>query len=205
MVTKQLQKNTNYPTEVFSDMDLKYLDTLDELHYRLFIATRADSLGKHGVSLVSNAIHVDRKTVYRGLHDLKCCNIPEDGRVRKVGGGPKRVLNEHPEYLDIFDELVESHTAGLPQDDTVRWLDLNVSQIQDKFKDRSISVSEYIVRQMLKQRNYKRRSCKKAKTLKEVEDRDAQFKKIKSITHECEMLDIPVLSMDTKKKEMIGN
>lgn len=205
MVSKQLQKSTNYPTEVFSDMDLKYLDTLDELHYRLFIATRADSLGKHGVSLVSNAIHVDRKTVYRGLHDLKCCNIPEDGRVRKVGGGPKRVLNEHPEYLDIFDELVESHTAGLPQDDTVRWLDLNVSQIQDKFKDRSISVSEYIVRQMLKQRNYKRRSCKKAKTLKEVEDRDAQFKKIKSITHECEMLDIPVLSMDTKKKEMIGN
>lgn len=143
MVSKQLQKSTNYPTEVLSDMDFKYLDTLDELHFRLFIATRADSLGKHGVSLVSNAIHVDRKTVYRGLHDLKCCNIPEDGRVRKVGGGPKRVLNEHPEYLDIFDELVESHTAGLPQDDTVRWLDLNVSQIQDKFKDRSISVSEY--------------------------------------------------------------
>lgn len=205
MISKQLQKSTNYPTEVFSDMDLRYLDTLDELHYRLFIATKADSLGKHGVYLVCNAIHVNPKTVYRGLHDLKCENIPNGGRVRKAGGGPKRILDLHPEYLDIFDELIESHTAGLPQDDTVRWLDLKVSQIQDKFKERNISVSEYVIRQMLKQRDFRRRSCKKAKTLKDVEDRDAQFRKIESITHECEILDIPILSMDTKKKEMIGN
>lgn len=205
MVSKQLQKSTNYPTEVFSNMELRYLDTLDEHHYRLFLATRADSLGRRGVYLVCNAIHVNRKTVYHGLHDLKCGNIPEDGRIRKAGGGPKRILDQHPEYLDIFDKLVDSHTAGLPQDDTVKWLDLRVSQIQDEFKDRNISVSEYIVRQMLKLRNYKRRSCKKVKSLKEVKDRDAQFKKIKSITRECEAFDIPVLSMDTKKKEMIGN
>lgn len=173
MVIKHLQKGTNYPTEVGSDMDLRFLDTLDELQYRLFIATKADSLGKHGVCLVCNAIHVNRKTIYSGPCDLKFGNVSEGRRIRKVGGGLKRILDEHPEYLDIFDELVESHTAGLPQDDTVRWLDFKVSQIQDKFKDHNISVSGYIVRQMLRRRNYKLRSCKKTKTLKEVEDRDA--------------------------------
>ena len=86
--------STNYPTEVFTDMDLKYLDTLDELHYR--IATKADNLGKHGVYLVCNAILFNPKTVYRGLHDLKSKNIPNGGRVRKAGGGPQRILDLHP-------------------------------------------------------------------------------------------------------------
>ena len=106
--------------------------------------------------------------------------------------------------MNVYKVIVAYVNGGI-EDGTVRWLDLNVSQIQDKFKDRNISVSEYVIRQMLKQRDFRRRSCKKAKTLKDVEDRDAQFKKIESITHECEILDIPILSMDTKKKEIIGN
>ena len=163
MISRQLQKDTNYPSEVFSDMELEYLTTLDERNRRLFMASKASSLGRHGVSLVSGAIHVDRKTVYRGQRELKSGCHPGKGRIRQKGGGPKKILSLHPEYMGAFDAIVESNTAGLPQDDTVKWLDLSVTQLRDKLKDNKIFVTTYIVRQMLKTRGFKRRSCRKAK------------------------------------------
>ena len=105
----------------------------------------------------------------------------------------------------MFDEIAASHTAGLPQDDTVVWLNISVSQIVDQFKERGIPVSRYIVNQMRQNRGFKKRSFLKALTLKDVKDRNAQFEKIKRVRSECEANGIPVFSIDTKKKEMIGN
>ncbi len=95
--------------------------------------------------------------------------------------------------------------AGLPQDDSVRWLDLSVTQIKQMFKEQAIAISCYIVRKMIKLRCFKKRSFHKAKTLKDVENRDAQFKMVESTWTSCVRLGIPVLSIDTKKKEMLGN
>ena len=63
---------TNNPSDIFTEMDLKYIDSLDERKKRQYLATRATSLGKHGVSLVSKAIGTDRKTIYRGGVPLTC-------------------------------------------------------------------------------------------------------------------------------------
>ena len=95
--------------------------------------------------------------------------------------------------------------AGLPQDDSVRWLDLSVAQIIQIFKEHGISISPYIARKMVKLRGFKKRSFHKTKTLKEVNNRDAQFKLLEATWTSCAHLGIPVLSIDTKKKEMLGN
>ena len=201
-------KATKIPTDsIFSDKEMKCLSTYNERQRRQYLASKADSLGCHGVSLVCEAVGVCRDTLYRGRYELDTNandSFPK-GRIRAVGGGRTSTLKKHPEYLDVFDEIVASYTAGLPQDDTVIWLTVSVIQIIDLFKERGIVVSRHVVNLMKKARGFKNRSFVKDKTLKDVKDRNAQFKKIQEIRSECETYGIPIFSIDTKKKEMIGN
>ena len=95
--------------------------------------------------------------------------------------------------------------AGLPQDASVRWLDISIAQIVQIFKEHGICISPYIARKMIKLRGFKKRSFHKTKTLKEIKNRDAQFKLLEATWTSCVRLGIPVLSIDTKKKEMLGN
>lgn len=197
--------STNNPAEVLSEFDLKYMSQLDERARRHFLATKAIGLGRHGVALVAEASGVNRDTIYRGIRELRSDEHLPRGRVRLPGGGNKRLLDREPVLLEVFDDIIEAHTAGLPQDDSVRWVGLTTPQIREIFKERGIDVSDYHVRQMVAARGFKKRSFVKSKTLKDVEDRDAQFQKIASLTERCLDRRLPVLSIDTKKKEMIGN
>lgn len=201
-------KATKIPTDsIFSDKEMKCLSTYNERQRRQYLASKADSLGCHGVSLVCEAVGVCRDTLYRGRYELdtNANDFFPKGRIRAVGGGRTSTLKKHPEYLDVFDEIVASYTVGLPQDDTVIWLTVSVIQIIDLFKERGIVVSRHVVNLMKKARGFKNRSFVKDKTLKDVKDRNAQFKKIQEIRSECETYGIPIFSIDTKKKEMIGN
>ena len=197
--------NTKILAEVFSETDLTYIQQLDERQYRLYCATRAISIGKHGVAAVCASIHISKNTIYRGIRELNGKTILSSETVRIAGGGRKAILDKHPEYLVLFDEIVQKHMAGLPQDDSVRWLDISIAQIVQIFKEHGISISPYIARKMLKLRGFKKRSFHKTKTLKEVKNRDAQFKLLEATWTSCARLGIPVLSIDTKKKEMLGN
>ena len=82
--------------------------------------------------------------------------------------------------------------AGLPQDDSVRWLDISIAQIVQIFKEHGIIISHYIARKMVKLRGFKKRSFHKTKTLKEVKNRDAQFKLLEATWTSCVRLGIPV-------------
>lgn len=198
-------EDSNMPNEVLSDMDRMLIRQLDERAKRLFLATRASHLGKHGVTLVSKASGMNRKTIYRGIRELKEADRLQNGRVRKIGGGRKKLLQKHPEYTEEFDAIAKDHTAGLPQDLSVRWVNLTIPQIREELEIREIEVSDYHVRQMVKMRGFKKRSFVKSKTFKDVKDRDAQFRKIGRIVSRCLDQKVPVLSIDTKKKEMTGN
>lgn len=103
-------------SEVLSDMDMRLISQLDKRAIRLFFATRANHLGKHGITLVSKASGANRKTIYRGIHELNAIEKLQNGRVRKAGGGRRKLLQKHPEYLEEFDAIAKDHTAGLPQD-----------------------------------------------------------------------------------------
>lgn len=171
------------------------------------MASKTEMLGYHGVSRVCEATGISRNTLRRGRRGLD--NNANDtfphGRIRAFGGGRTAILKAHPECLDIFEEFADSHTAGLPQDDSVVWLTVSGTQIMAMFKERGIDVSRYVVNQMKKARGFKERSFAKALTLKDVKERNAQFEKIEKVRPACVSKGIPVFSIDTKKKDMTGN
>ena len=186
---------------------MKFLRTCNERQRRQFLASKADQLGLHGIRLVREATGISRNALYRGRRELDSNDNDTftRGRIRTAGGGRTSILKAHPEYLDIFDRIADTHKAGLPQDDSVIWLTVSVLQIIDMFAECGIKVSRYTVNLMKKIRGFRERSFAKALTLKDVKDRNAQFEKIEKVRSECVSQGIPIFSIDTKKKEMIGN
>lgn len=116
----------------------------------------------------------------------------------------QKKVEKHPDLLPLFDQILEMTTAGLPQDQTVKWTYLSQGKISDKFSDRNYIVSRYHVKQMLKIRAFKKRKLLKKNTLKEVEGRNGQFEKIAAYRNSFTRQGLPILSIDTKKKELIG-
>ena len=184
---------------------MEYLSTLKERDRRHFIACKASGSAGSSIKAVCEAFGCSPNTVSKAIFELLNHIAPPDGRQRMPGGGAKRKTDKHPEWLAAFDDIVSSHLAGLPQDESVVWLDLSVPQIRREFLSRGHDVSEYIVRQMLKSAGLRRRSFSKSLTLREAEDRDAQFVKIGTAKSGCIEAGIPIISIDTKKKEMVGN
>jgi len=101
--------------------------------------------------------------------------------------------------------VLSSFTAGNPMDSNVLWTNLTLKEIQEKLKTHCISVSCPVIKKNLKDCRYVRRKMRKCKTLKEVENRDEQFKNIAKLKEQYIKNNLPVLSIDTKKKEMLGN
>lgn len=117
----------------------------------------------------------------------------------------QKKLERHPEWLEAFDRLLEGSTAGLPQDEGVKWTHLDRGQIVDLLAGEGLKVSRYHVAQMLRVRGYKKRKLLKMNDMKQVEQRNEQFEKIGCYRSVFTDQNLPVLSVDTKKKEMLGN
>lgn len=194
-----------YPPDEFVKATIEYMKSLNEYQRRIHLATLSLEYGSHGVALVCELFGVSKTTVYKGIHELRVRYKPDNERVRRRGGGRGRTLDKHPGMKERIIAMIEANTAGLPQDDTVRWLAISITELLAVLHDSGIDTTRYIVRQVLDELGYKRRSFKKDLPLKKVEGRDQQFKKIGTARKECEENSIPVFSIDTKKKELIGN
>ncbi len=192
------------PVEI-SKAEMEYLGTLRERDRRHFIACKASGSNGSSIKAVCEAFRCSPNTVSKALFELMNHIVLPDGRQRMPGGGAKRKTDKHPEWVEAFDDIVSGHKAGLPQDESVVWLDLSVPQIRRLLLERGHDVSDYIVRQMLAAAGLKRRSFVKSLPMREAEDRDAQFVKIDTARRACLEEGIPVISVDTKKKEMVGN
>jgi hypothetical protein len=107
--------------------------------------------------------------------------------------------------LESFDAVLEMTIAGLPQDKDVKWTHLSQRTIGDNLADRNQVTSRYHVNQMLKYRQYKKRALLKKIDLKDVEGRNEQFEKIAAYRTSFANKGLPVISIDTKKKELLGN
>ncbi|MBQ2180036.1 MAG: ISAzo13 family transposase [Prevotella sp.] len=195
----------NNPADIVTDKEMEYFKDLNERQARQFAAIIAERNGWQGVRLVCGILPVSRNTVYRGLHELDSGEHLEEGRVRKEGGGRKSTLSVHPEYITIFREIVVFDIAGLPQDAKTMWLRLTPSQIQQIFSEQyHIEISLYTVRQIVKAEGFTRRKPVKALPMADCELRDEQFKVIEQQRKYCDEHGIPVFSVDTKKKELLG-
>lgn len=177
-----------------------YFKQLDERQKRLYLGLKANLIGWHGVRLVSIAYDVNVKTIRKGKAELSNLPTSPNKRIRKIGGGPKKKIETQPELLESFDDILEMTVAGLPQDKDVKWTHLSQRSICNNLADKNLIVSRYHVKKMLKFRCYKKRALLKKIALKDVEGRNEQFEKISDYRKKFTSQGLPVISIDTKKK-----
>ena len=179
---------------------------LTEKARRLYAATEALKLGYGGITYIANVLKCDRKTIYRGILELKHPDKIESTRVRTEGGGRKASIKTIPDLSEKFLKILRDYTAGDPMDGTIRWTNLTHQQIADKLKeDYGIEISRRIVKQLFKKHGYKKRKAQKSLSIGESKDRNEQFENIAELKNVYMNAGNPIISMDTKKKEFIGN
>jgi hypothetical protein len=130
-------------------------------------------------------------------------NSPE--RVRRPGGGRKRKRDTDPQLVVEVQAVLREHTAGSPTDADVVWTDLTVSGIAEHLHERGLPVSVHIVEQVLEELDYHRRKAQKSTAMGWHRDRDAQFENIARLRQAYAASPDPILSIDTKKRELLGN
>lgn len=183
---------------------------LDEATLRLWAAVEARALGRGGVSLVAQAIGMSRTTIYAGLKELKALPVstphPTDWprRVRAPGAGRKKLTDRDPTLLDDLDRLVEPTARGDPQS-PLRWTCKSTPQLARQLVAMGHAVSQRSVCDLLAQLGYRLQAVRKTTEGRQHPDRDAQFQHIARLAAQFQAEGDPVISVDTKKKEQIGD
>lgn len=185
-----------------------FYSSLNEKDRRRYVGLEALKLGSGGRNYITRVLNCSRRTVARGAKEVSGLSGKEtDARIREVGGGRKS-YPQHWENIDEkFLEALHNHTAGDPMDAKVRWTNLMPWEIEIALREEhGIRVSTWVVRQLLKKHDYRRRKAQKKCTMKkDIPNRNAQFENIARLTAEYRAAGNPILSMDTKKKEHLGN
>ena len=159
--------------------------------------------GYGGMQYICDLLNITEKTVRKGLFELLKEVLPNEGRQRKIGGGRKSKWNDRG-INEAFLEVIEPFTAGDPMNEKTRWTNLSNYEIAELLLAKGFQVSKGTVRKILRHNDFKKRKIQKRKSLKVVADRDKQFKKINLARKSFEKTGDPVVSIDTKKKEAIG-
>lgn len=178
---------------------------LDERSRRLWCATEARAIGVGGVSFVSKATGVSRPTIHAGLKDIANPEFRARNKLRKRGGGRKKVTEKSPDLLADLKELVSPATLGNPENPLL-WSSKSTAKLAYEMNQKGYKVTQRTIHTLLSNENYSLRVNNKTKEgTKTYEDRDAQFHFINNKTKEFQAKGAAVLSVDTKKKENIGN
>jgi transposase len=182
---------------------------LDEVSMRLCAAADAMILGRGGPSLVAKASGLSRTTIYAGLSDFDQTTatplVPPKtaGRIRQPGGGRKRLAESNPDLLQDLDKLVDPITRGDPES-PLRWTCKSTTRLTKELRSQGHEVSQRTVWTLLDQLGYSMQSNRKTREGTEHPDRDAQFLYIAEKVQQFQQTGFPVISVDTKKKELIG-
>jgi len=191
--------------EGFRDRLLTLMPHLNERQLRLAAALEARSLGYGGVSAVAKATGMARGTIHRALEEIKNPRLMSTGdRVRVPGGGRKRIVEQHPRILKRLKELVESSTRGDPMSPLL-WTCQSTSQLAETLSQEGNPISPDTVGRLLSEMGYSLQA--NLKTLEEGAnhpDRDEQFRYLNRQVQRFLRQGDPVISVDTKKKELIG-
>jgi hypothetical protein len=197
-----------YSPEVEETMRCLY-QSLNEKDRRRFAGWEALRFGPGGRSYIARVLGCSRNTVSKGAREVS--GLPTravEQRIRVKGGGRKRYSVTWGPVLDEkFLSVLRDHTAGDPMDETVRWTNLTPSDIVKALRSEyEMAVSKFVVSQLLKKHHYRRRKAQKKSSLKqEIKHRNEQFENIARLKAEFKAAGNPIVSMDTKKKEYLGN
>jgi hypothetical protein len=177
---------------------------LDERTRRLMAASEARALGHGGVSLVSRACGLSRKAITKGQWEIEEGMVPPLGRIRRPGGGRKNILDHDPRLLGMLDRLIDPGTRGDPES-PLRWICKSTRTLAAQLTRQKHPVSHMKVAQLLREQGYSLQGNRKTEEGGDHPDRDAQFRHINTQVKRALAKGTPVISVDTKKKELVGN
>lgn len=167
-------------------------------------ASEAMALGHGGVSLVRRACGLSRKAISKGIREIEEGVAPMEGRIRRPGAGRKPITVSDPRLVEELEEMVDDQTRGDPES-PLRWICKSTRTIARELSEHEHPVSHTKVAQILHDLDYSLQSNRKTEEGKDHPDRDAQFRHINVAVKRCLKKGSPVISVDTKKKELIGN
>jgi len=176
---------------------------LNERGRRLFAAAQARALGYGGIAAVARATGIAPSTIGRGLKELASGAVVT-GPARRPGGGRKKLVDRDASLLNDLLRLVEPATLGDPER-PLKWVSKSHAKLATALQAMGHKVSPQTVRRLLQQIGYSRQGNAKAEEGRQHPDRDAQFEHINARVVEFQAAQQPVISVDTKKKELIGN
>lgn len=174
---------------------------LNEKSKRLWAATEADSIGRGGINIVHKATGIDFKTIRKGVKEL--ASDKGDNRIRKAGGGRKKIRDTQSDILKALEKLIEPVTRGDPES-SLLWTCKSTYNLCDELKAQGYAISQKTVYSLLVDLDYSLQSNRKRREGTDHPDRNEQFEFIYKMVKKFQAKRNPTISVDTKKKENIG-
>jgi len=185
----------------------KYLlldEHLNELTRRFWAASEAMALGYGGIAVVAEATGLSRRTIERGLRQIEAENGPPSNKIRRPGAGRKSAREKQPGIVEALEALVEPLSRGDPES-PLRWTCKSTRRIADEMRKNGWTISNCLVDTLLREMEYSLQGNRKTLEGHQHPDRNAQFEHINAQVTKAMRFRQPVISVDTKKKELIGN
>ena len=176
---------------------------LSEFQRRLWLGAEAAELGPGGVAIVAEAAGVAADTVRRGRKEADEGIAPAAGRSRRPGGGRKRAEAHDEGLIESFESLIDPVTRGDPMS-PLRWTSKSIRALTRGLQDKGHRVSDIVTRRLLAERGYSPQANAKTIEGRQHPDRDAQFTYLNDQAEDHLATGDPVISVDTKKKELVG-
>jgi DDE family transposase len=178
---------------------------LNERTRRCWAATEAQALGYGGISVVAEAMGIARGTIHAGLTEVQgrgTAVVPQ--RIRSLGGGRQHLTTKDPTLVDALNELVEPTTRGDPES-PLRWACKSTTNLAQELARAGHPISQRSVCTLLHVQQYSLQANRKTREGTQHPDRDAQFQYINARVKQFQRAQQPVISVDAKKKELVGN
>ena len=177
---------------------------LDERTRRLMAANEALAVGRGGIAKVSRACGLSRKAIAKGIQEIAEGTAPPPGRIRHPGAGRKKITERDPRLAGALELLIDPDTRGDPET-PLRWTCKSTRTLAVQLTQQSHAISHMKVAQLLHAQGYSLQGNRKSEEGADHPDRDAQFRHINGEVKRFLRRGAPVISVDTKKKELVGN
>jgi len=189
------------------DIDGLWLITLsecNEVQSRRLAGLRAIEIGRGGLLHVCKLTGMSHHTVIKGIKEVKNAKRLQTVRLRKEGGGRKKIIDKNPEVKKDIENILEENTGGDPMS-KLKWTNKSTYTIANELNNKNQIISEGTVGSVIKSLGYSLQANIKSKESGSSEERDSQFRYINEQVKIFEKKNIPVISVDAKKKELVGN
>ena len=177
---------------------------LNEKERRLFAASEARAAGRGGIAAVSEVTGIARSTIGRGLEDLRSGMVLSGPRVRRRGGGSKQATETQPGLLEALNDLVQSSIRGDPEA-ALLWVSKSQRHLSAELAKQGFIAGQKLVGRLLKRLGFSLQANQKTREGASHPDRNAQFEHINAEVKAFQAAGQPVISVDTKKKELVGD